>query len=100
MITAEVRDGSEDKPTPKLETTTKVICSACERQLGHSIETTRPGKEFSHVYICPCGGDSFTIKTKSMSYFLSADNLTVSDTKIKNGVFFYTMQEVDGKKYS
>lgn len=100
MINAEVRDGSGYKSEHKLENTTKANCSSCGRNLGHSIETSRPGREFSHIYICPCGGDSFTIRTKSASYFLSADSLAISDTDFKNGDYIYTMIEVDGTKYS
>ncbi len=86
----------------KIAKETKVKCIDCSCQLGSVIETdTQSGplllRDKKHVFKCPCGGESFTVKTTNDCYFLSDDKFQVtsinSETPTK---FVYTLGRYDG----
>lgn len=79
-IIAEVKDYSVRKKRNLIKST-KVVCNTCNRKLGEVMETDPKlacDAEMKHIFVCPCGGESFVVKTKYTSFFLSDETLLTS----------------------
>jgi hypothetical protein len=81
-LIVEVTDSrNSEKKSRKTLKTTKVVCTQCSLQLGEMIETEPKlanNTELKHIFVCPCGGESFVVKVKYTAYFLANDGLITS----------------------
>jgi hypothetical protein len=69
------------KVTRRTVKTSQVKCTNCSRILGDLIEADPKlanDIEQKHIFICPCGGESFVVKVQYTAFFLSAEGLITS----------------------
>lgn len=87
MLVAEVSQGKSNKR--ELLKSTTIKCNSCNKVLGELIETTPElDIEYKHEYVCPCGGETFVIKTENTTFFHSAEEFVVSNIiNISNNKF-------------
>lgn len=90
-----------EKKHRKAVKTTKIVCTQCSRQLGELIETNPKlanGTEMKHIFICPCGGKSFTAKAQYTSFFLAGEGLITSSIQDEgNYKYKSTLENYDGE---
>ena len=76
---------------------TKIKCNSCASPLGELIETEpklNGNVEITHQYLCPCGGESFIVKSKYNAYFHSdAKYIVTSIANVGNNRFKSTLEE-------
>lgn len=89
------------KKQQKVVKTTKVTCNECSRKLGQMLEVLPSLKnniEIKHIYVCPCGGESFTVKVKHSAYFLSEEGLSVTSiADVGTNKYKSTLETHDGE---
>lgn len=82
--------------------TTKVKCNTCGIILGELIEIDvglSMNKEIVNMYMCPCGGESFAVKSKQKTYFHSAPELVVTSiTNISDNRYKSILERHDEPK--
>lgn len=98
----EVTDSNSlEKKQRKTVKTSKVVCTQCSRPLGELIETNPKlanDVELKHVFVCPCGGESFTVKVKYTTFFLAGEGL-ITTSIVDNGSnkFKSTLENYNGE---
>lgn len=89
------------KKSQKIVKTTKVVCTKCSRKLGEMLEVMpalKNNTEIKHIYVCPCGGESFTAKVNHNAYFLSEDGLSVTSiANVGANKYKSTLETHDGE---
>jgi hypothetical protein len=84
--------------------TTKVACNTCCQCLGEFIETEPKlsnGTEIKHLYVCPCGGESFVVKSSYNAFFHSSEGLIVTSiTNIGTNKYKSILEKHDEKNVS
>ncbi len=80
---------------------TKIRCTKCSSLLGELIETEPKlsgDVEIKHQYLCPCGGESFVVKSRYNAYFHSDAKFIVTNiVNVGNNKFRSTLEEYHEK---
>lgn len=65
---------------------TIIECNTCNRQLGivGEKDTQNNATKLKYKCLCPCGGESFVVKTESDSCFSCCVDLFVNNSHMKN----------------
>jgi len=96
-----INSQNSTKTKIKIAKTTKVVCTQCSRKLGEMLETLprlANNTEIKHIFVCPCGGESFTVKVNHSAFFLTEEGLiTTSIVDIGINKFKSTVENHDGE---